>query len=241
LVVIAIIAILAEILFPVFARARENARRTSCASNLKQMGIALMMYTQDNDEGFPFAIVSHVTASTDPGGIWSNNYWFWPQSLYAYHANTQMFLCPSSSKTAYTYRASSGNYGVNRLIMPTSGTPLTLSALESSASTYLTMDFGIYVADTSYILNPPTTQPNYYLPGYGDAIGNTTACGSLEADTDSAFYQSDCQSGRHFGGVNVGFADGHVKWLKSSVVYNEAKKYKSSPTISNAFDPKNPA
>ena len=54
LVVIAIIAILAAILFPVFARARENARRASCASNLKQIGLGLMQYVQDYDEGHPF-------------------------------------------------------------------------------------------------------------------------------------------------------------------------------------------
>jgi prepilin-type N-terminal cleavage/methylation domain-containing protein/prepilin-type processing-associated H-X9-DG protein len=53
LVVIAIIAILAAILFPVFARARENARRASCASNLKQIGIGLRMYVQDNDQWLP--------------------------------------------------------------------------------------------------------------------------------------------------------------------------------------------
>src|SRR5690606_624654 len=53
LVVIAIIAILAAILFPVFARARENARRTSCLSNIKNMGLAFMQYTQDYDERMP--------------------------------------------------------------------------------------------------------------------------------------------------------------------------------------------
>src|SRR3954462_467000 len=53
LVVIAIIAILAAILFPVFARARENARRTSCLSNLKQIGLGIMQYTQDFDETLP--------------------------------------------------------------------------------------------------------------------------------------------------------------------------------------------
>lgn len=53
LVVIAIIAILAAILFPVFARARENARKSSCQSNLKQIGTGLMMYVQDYDETFP--------------------------------------------------------------------------------------------------------------------------------------------------------------------------------------------
>src|SRR5437763_15325882 len=53
LVVIAIIAILAAILFPVFAQAREKARATSCLSNSKQMGLAMMMYAQDYDEGYP--------------------------------------------------------------------------------------------------------------------------------------------------------------------------------------------
>lgn len=53
LVVIAIIALLAAILFPVFARARENARRASCQSNLKQIGLSVVQYTQDYDETFP--------------------------------------------------------------------------------------------------------------------------------------------------------------------------------------------
>lgn len=53
LVVIAIIAILAAILFPVFAKAREKARQTACISNVKQIGLAWMMYVQDNDETFP--------------------------------------------------------------------------------------------------------------------------------------------------------------------------------------------
>ena len=58
LVVIAIIAILAAILFPVFARAREAARKTSCLSNMKQIGLASLMYSQDYDESFPDSRVS---------------------------------------------------------------------------------------------------------------------------------------------------------------------------------------
>jgi prepilin-type N-terminal cleavage/methylation domain-containing protein len=55
LIVIEIIAILAAVLFPVFGRARENARRSSCQSNLKQIGMGLLQYTQDYDESYPAA------------------------------------------------------------------------------------------------------------------------------------------------------------------------------------------
>lgn len=53
LVVVAVIALLAAILFPVFARARENARRAACQSNMKQLGLGLLQYTQDHDERLP--------------------------------------------------------------------------------------------------------------------------------------------------------------------------------------------
>ncbi len=65
LVVIAIIAILAAILFPVFARARENARRASCQSNLKQVGLGIMQYVQDYDERYMPMFSSHINATND--------------------------------------------------------------------------------------------------------------------------------------------------------------------------------
>jgi len=65
LVVIAIIAILAAILFPVFAQAREKARQTSCTSNLKQLGTAMMMYAHDYDESYP-------SNWYPPDGHWAN-------------------------------------------------------------------------------------------------------------------------------------------------------------------------
>lgn len=67
LVVIAIIAILAAILFPVFARARENARRASCMSNLKQVSLAIMQYTQDYDERYPRVLQSPYTMQSQDG------------------------------------------------------------------------------------------------------------------------------------------------------------------------------
>ncbi len=84
LVVIAIIAILAAILFPVFARAREKARAASCLSNLKQQGLAVMMYAQDYDEVLGLAL------TTD--GVASYTWWHIHEP---YMKNRQIFTCPS--------------------------------------------------------------------------------------------------------------------------------------------------
>ena len=108
LVVIAIIAILAAILFPVFARAREKARQTSCLSNLKQLGLGLMMYTQDYDEDTPFA---YSGASYPGGGWWVGT---WKERLYPYVKNYQIYQCPSQPLSLPP--AGYGNYGINAYI-----------------------------------------------------------------------------------------------------------------------------
>lgn len=91
LVVIAIIAILAAILFPVFARARENARRSSCQSNLKQMGLAVMQYTQDYDETYPRGLPQGPArvAGNGTGAGWGGQ-------VYPYVKSMAVYTCPSS-------------------------------------------------------------------------------------------------------------------------------------------------
>ena len=117
LVVIAIIAILAAILFPVFARARENARRSSCQSNLKQIGLGVMQYVQDYDEKYPL--------NNTPG--YTGGFAQWEYRLQPYVKSTQIFRCPSSSKGEPYTNVSDGtttisvpnhfNYGVNEFVI----------------------------------------------------------------------------------------------------------------------------
>jgi len=116
LVVIAIIAILAAILFPVFARAREKARQASCQSNLKQLGLGMLMYVQDYDERFPNGCyVAGGAAGPCTNGDIVHTGWAWmadtnwrsqvPSRIYLrdiinpYVKNNNLWMCPSDSRT----------------------------------------------------------------------------------------------------------------------------------------------
>lgn len=93
LVVIAIIAILAAILFPVFQKVRENARKVSCQSNLKQIGLAIIQYTQDNEE-----ILPNSWSGVDPGPSRPDGSRFkWMDQVYPYVKSTGVFHCPDDS------------------------------------------------------------------------------------------------------------------------------------------------
>jgi len=224
LVVIAIIAILASILFPVFARARENARRTSCASNLKQLGLGIMQYVQDYDETYPMSL--NYGADGVSGGSGDDADVTWTATVQPYVKSTQIFQCPSSETVSY----STGDYGANYSVMPfstISPNHIKMSALQSASTIYMVMDFGIYYARVSNVKTTSGTNWDY-LPGMGD--GGATCRVTPTTTMDRV---ADCQSGRHFGGVNMAFADGHVKWLKSSTVVEEANK----PNATSAWIP----
>lgn len=101
LVVIAIIGLLAAILFPVFSSARESARTTACLNNIKQLGVAITLYTQDNDEHLPFfaAVYDPANPTTSPYSAtpYTNRWWL---NISAYAKSRQIFSCPSNRNSA---------------------------------------------------------------------------------------------------------------------------------------------
>jgi prepilin-type N-terminal cleavage/methylation domain-containing protein/prepilin-type processing-associated H-X9-DG protein len=102
LVVIAIIAILAAILFPVFAKAREKARQTTCASNEKQLGLAMLQYVQDYDEHFPGNNCSAGNGGSGCSTLCGNSYgpgYGWTADIYPYVKSTATYLCPDDPTT----------------------------------------------------------------------------------------------------------------------------------------------
>jgi prepilin-type N-terminal cleavage/methylation domain-containing protein/prepilin-type processing-associated H-X9-DG protein len=208
LVVIAIIAILAAILFPVFARARENARRASCQSNLKQIGLGVLQYVQDYDEKYP------------PGRIGSTGDrkpWF--GMVQPYTKSLQLFRCPSDTKTgatgnywtegnpqfnihtSYAYNDDFSNGDQGRAIAAVPNSATTVLVTDGSAIPSTSTPAPTWVQkDAAYLLKP--TVDNDVTTGGGQD------------------YDYGAPHARHLEMTNVLWADGHVKASRIERFYN---------------------
>jgi prepilin-type N-terminal cleavage/methylation domain-containing protein/prepilin-type processing-associated H-X9-DG protein len=205
LVVIAIIAILAAILFPVFAQARSKARQASCLSNMKQIILADMQYTQDNDEIHSFAF------GFSPGDNQPSNS-AWTVSLYPYTKSYGIYQCPedfvervfpqysslkipSSYSQAYRFGAwndASRDENMRHFASGQSGSNIT-----SPATTILVLE---RFSSDKYV---------DFKNGQEGWCSNTAFQGNAASNPKIA-----PTSAVHGGGSNYGFADGHAKWMK---------------------------
>ncbi len=227
LVVIAIIAILAAILFPVFQKVRENARRASCQSNEKQIGLGITQYTQDADEKFPSGINSYGAGAG------------WDFQVYPYVKSDGVYHCPDDS--AFSGKIS---YAINQNLTDnggsTVGSPLSLASANSPSNTVLIAE--TQACDTTSVL--PSQDVNGYGPAV-DGLGYTNANGGLNniAGTCTLYHTGNFAgttgypTAIHTDGANYLLADGHVKWLRPSAVspgFNAAAQTDDQTTNGNA-------
>lgn len=192
LIVIAIIALLAAILFPVFGRARENARRTSCQSNLKQIMLATQQYVQDYDERFPLDVVSGV-AGVEPFG--------WADALLVYSKSTQIYQCPSDTMPAPTTpdQPNYTDYFYNLGLARGNG-----GDVNSRVGAHLAqLDFPSLTISYGCMDNARSVPGKAYVTDRGG--GGQGLAGSSNVGWD-----------KHLEGVTVAFSDGHVKWYKGT-------------------------
>ncbi len=215
LVVIAIIAILAAILFPVFARARENARRSSCMSNLKQIGLGILQYSQDFDEKMPRAWYN----STDPNGGGFPGDYKWMDAIFPYVKSEQLFVCPSAAGDQYLYRQRDntkfGSYNMNSTyfgeavdLKGPANAGMNIANIQSVATTILSTDgnSGFQLAWENKA-SAPTRET--LISGIG-TISKTDNNGN-DRNEGAAW-------GRHLDTYNVLFCDGHVKSMKGGAL-----------------------
>lgn len=223
LVVIAIIAILAAILFPVFAQAREKARSISCASNLRQIGIAYLQYTQDYDETTPT-----VSKAKQPGGLNGTTYSpAWYTVINPYVKSAGLFVCPDRTDVIPENACSQDNffnlptcigYGYNDGMISDGGYGLLLK--QTTDANGKTLRPGRSIADIVY-------------PADMVAFGDTYDDLSVALDNIlSKLSPYSTKRLRHMQRFNFCFVDGHVKNMPF-----EAVTYKGGASVGLPLNP----
>lgn len=204
LTVIAIISILASILLPAFATAREKARQTACMSNMRQLGLAFTIYAQDYDEGFPGAgsggtLIAPCILRPNTGSGWIRDQRITDETykcdrtvlpvpngaLYSYTKNERIYVCPSDPSSDTKTLSYSMNERLDNQGLPQVQSPSSCVLLVDESKT---LNDGFFALPTQS--NPP--------PG------------------PDMFLETDRPTDKHNGGANYSYVDGHAKWHKAA-------------------------
>ena len=215
LIVLVILALLAALLLPVFSRARESARTASCASNLRQIGQAITLYVQDNNQRFPLA-VQPLNCT-------------WVDTIYPYAKSTKVFSCPAAQHGEYvpgcgpaeplTGGDVAARYGFNGsydMVVPFVEVSSVTDADGGTTSNYSVPTKSISLSKYRFPSNTILV-----LDGSDDAYLFHNTYAVINPGVDPIHSVEDLKDGgvlpRHNDGVNLLYVDGHVKWqnLKS--------------------------
>jgi prepilin-type N-terminal cleavage/methylation domain-containing protein/prepilin-type processing-associated H-X9-DG protein len=216
LVVLAIIAILAALLFPTFSKVRENARRATCTSNQRQLGMAIQQYVQDSDELFPWSY------STDSGQMVS-----WPDEIAGYtgmknavSGRSGSLNCPDSGVDGQAYATNGQIIGLldtvdNPLPLGFYRSVIGLSRITAPTETILMVDSN---SNTSQVLGRSAMEVAY--PHAADNRDHSTE--EWDHPWLGVGWANDKQvAWRHNGGADVLYADGHVKYTHRGALRDE--------------------
>ena len=200
LVVIAIIAILASMLLPALQQARAKARQSTCTSNHRQLGLALMLYVDDSRERYPYAIYG---ANPSP-------YPLIYELLDGYVSAPEIWLCPIRNASCRGGTATSWTYnGRTFRVYPNVGWNALLATYALGGVTKPSET--VAISDCSHpIWGSDVARIAWASSGDGVLYPHS---GLSTADFMTPFYS------RHNGGEIVCFADGHVEWRSSTQIY----------------------
>jgi prepilin-type N-terminal cleavage/methylation domain-containing protein/prepilin-type processing-associated H-X9-DG protein len=221
LVVVAIVSLLAAILFPVFGRTRESGRKSSCLSNLKQIGLAFTQYTQDYDEAYPLTSFGATNIS-------------WTLGTAPYLKSTQVFRCSSDTSAAWNTPVAppTNNHYTTSYLMNAwmAGTSIFTrqSAIQSTSQVVLLSESNGVARDHFHPFNwiaDPDSPAGMGVPSGGPKAWTFDT--SKNQTTEFPLTQ-------HLEGFNLAYCDGHVKWTKWSMVWPP----KAGGPLEGVFDPR---
>jgi prepilin-type N-terminal cleavage/methylation domain-containing protein/prepilin-type processing-associated H-X9-DG protein len=194
LVVIAIIAILASLLLPALAAAKQNAWKSSCISNLKQIGLGMRMFADDNDDHYPQSGGSITWNLADPNSPTNG----WMEQIYGYVQNTNVYHCPGNAQLPPQNRSPFNYFNGVR------------AAYVAAGDQRAAVNGRQILFPAAYVLSGDTIDTGqYFLVADDDKDDYSQNCvGGAVNGTPVVEWQA------HDKGQNILFADGHVKWYK---------------------------